>query len=526
MKLGPPGFGPPPPPPPSGGGFNLFKKSAIPSHLKPKKKWTVEGPTKRANWKTISPHKISTKSIWTTIEEEKIASDDILSGISNRFSSKPVRQLTRDSVDHNKPNSKKNIDVKVIDGKAAQNLSILLGGPLKHLTHAQIKSSILRCDTKILTPNVLQLLKQYLPPPKDLARLVEMKENGEQLVAVEEFVANIGDIKRLSNRLESLHFIHTMPDLMQDIKPDIVAAISTCEEIKSSQKFARILELILLVGNYMNSGSKNEVAYGFELSFLTKLTNTKDAENKQTLLHYIVEVIESKFPDVLYFYEDISQIDKASRISQENIKKTVKTLKTSLKNVENDLSSSKKPQSEEDSFHEIIKEFIGGARQQIEILDKMVSQMDKLYKDLSEFLCFDTNKYSMEDLFMDLKQFKDAFITAHQDNVKEREIAEKNRRAKLAREQHEREMQERLMKKNMTFINIDANHNQEGVMDSLLEALQTGSAFGNREKRKRGSRPAGAERRAQLNRSRSRTGLVVSNYTNSREINNNPLIMH
>lgn len=41
-------------------------------------------------------------------------------------------------------------------------------------------------------------------------------------------------------------------------------------------------------------------------------------------------------------------------------------------------------------------------------------------------------------------------------------------------------------------------------MDSLLEALKTGSAFSRDQKRKRAARPAGAERRAQLNRSRSR----------------------
>merc|ERR1712058_1430 len=42
------------------------------------------------------------------------------------------------------------------------------------------------------------------------------------------------------------------------------------------------------------------------------------------------------------------------------------------------------------------------------------------------------------------------------------------------------------------------------VMDSLMEALKTGSAFSRDQKRKRAARPAGAERRAQLNRSRSK----------------------
>jgi diaphanous 2 len=52
---------------------------------------------------------------------------------------------------------------------------------------------------------------------------------------------------------------------------DIVGGTAACEEVKASKKFAQILELILLVGNYMNSGSKNGQAFGFEISFLPKV---------------------------------------------------------------------------------------------------------------------------------------------------------------------------------------------------------------------------------------------------------------
>ena len=43
------------------------------------------------------------------------------------------------------------------------------------------------------------------------------------------------------------------------------------EEVKQSRKFARVLELVLLMGNYMNAGSRNEQTFGFELSFMPKV---------------------------------------------------------------------------------------------------------------------------------------------------------------------------------------------------------------------------------------------------------------
>lgn len=60
-------------------------------------------------------------------------------------------------------------------------------------------------------------------------------------------------------------------ELVQDIKPAIIASIAACEEVKNSAKFNKILELILLLGNYMNSGTQNGQAYGFEISFLPKV---------------------------------------------------------------------------------------------------------------------------------------------------------------------------------------------------------------------------------------------------------------
>lgn len=50
-----------------------------------------------------------------------------------------------------------------------------------------------------------------------------------------------------------------------------MAATVALEEIKTNTKFARILELILLIGNYLNSGSRNAQSLGFDISFLSKV---------------------------------------------------------------------------------------------------------------------------------------------------------------------------------------------------------------------------------------------------------------
>lgn len=55
---------------------------------------------------------------------------------------------------------KKVKDLKVLDAKAAQNISILLGGSLKHMSYSAVRKCIMKCETKILNATILDLLIQ------------------------------------------------------------------------------------------------------------------------------------------------------------------------------------------------------------------------------------------------------------------------------------------------------------------------------------------------------------------------------
>ncbi|XP_046592694.1 protein diaphanous isoform X4 [Neodiprion lecontei] len=504
-----PGMGPPPPPMMGGMAPKLPAGAVqvLPHGLKPKKKWEVDGPLKRANWKAILPQKLSEKSFWVKVQEEKLASPDILTGLAQRFASKPTGKKVDNIIDKSAP-TKKVKDLKVLDGKSAQNISILLGGTLKHMSYEEVKVCLLRCEGPVISDNVLQGLIQYLPPPDQLTKLQQFRDQYEDLTEAEQFCVTISDIKRLLPRLKSLSFMLHYEELVQDVKPDIVAGTAACEEVKISKKFAKILELILLLGNYMNTGSKNGQAFGFEISFLTKLTSTKDVENKQTLLHYLVDTIERKFPDCANFADELAHVDRASRVSLENVQRTLRQMDASLRNLEQDLSNARLPQNDNDRFGEVMTPFAKEARKSYEVMQNMFKNMDSLYTDISDFFTFDKQKYTIEEFFGDIKTFKDAFEQARKENSKMRESEEKQRRAREGREKAEAERAARAERKR-ALVDMNAHEAQEGVMDSLMEALQTGAAFSRPDqRRKRQTRAAGAERRAQLNRSRSRTGLL------------------
>ena len=83
-------------------------------------------------------------------------------------------------------------NLKVLDGKTAQNISILLGGSLKHMSYADVRRCILKCDDSVITDNVLQQLITYFPPPDQLKKLEEFRSEYSDLTEAEQFAVTVG----------------------------------------------------------------------------------------------------------------------------------------------------------------------------------------------------------------------------------------------------------------------------------------------------------------------------------------------
>jgi hypothetical protein len=73
-------------------------------------------------------------------------------------------------------------------------------------------------------------------------------------------------------------------------------------------------QIILLLGNYMNAfGPHGTYVEGFRIDFLSKINNTRTADNKMTLLQYIAATLQKKAADVLEFKETFPHVEKASK---------------------------------------------------------------------------------------------------------------------------------------------------------------------------------------------------------------------
>lgn len=81
----------------------------------------------------------------------------------------------------------------------------------------------------------------------------------------------MSSVKRLRPRLSHILFRLQLEEQVNNLRPDILAVNAACDEVRKSRAFGRLLELVLLLGNYMNAGSRNAQSYGFDLSSLCKV---------------------------------------------------------------------------------------------------------------------------------------------------------------------------------------------------------------------------------------------------------------
>ncbi|XP_063417683.1 protein diaphanous homolog 2-like isoform X2 [Mytilus trossulus] len=521
---------PPPPPPPGGPGFpgapppppGFMSPPAAPSTSLPygikKKKYQPPMQTKRLNWNQVQAKKLEKDSFWVQVREDQYEDESLFQGLIENFGVTKAKIMNTSETTEKKP-TKKAKELKVLDPKAAQNLSILLGS-IK-VPYPEIKRRIVEVDEEKLSSSILESLIRYMPEPEQMKQLEKLQDQYNDLSEPEQFSVTMCGIKRVTPRLSSMLFKMQFPDMVQDIKPNLVSAIEACEEVKNSTKFSKLLELILLMGNFLNAGSRNAQSVGFEISFLPKLANTKAQDGKTTLVHFIANIVEQKYPELVGFLDEFTHLDKAARVSEETVTKNLKSMEKQLKQLETDIKNISKTNVDGDRFAEVMNSFITSAKDQADVLSGMQKKMESLYKEMGKFYTFDYKKYSFEEFFQDIKAFRDSFSNAMKENAKMRETEEKIRRAKEAKDRAQKDKAAKMARKK-AIVDMTMEGDQEGVMDNLLEALKTGSAFNNvrekRDRKQRTPRAAGAERRAQLSRSRSRQNLFNLDNTTLTEI--------
>lgn len=197
-------------------------------------------------------------------------------------------------------------------------------------------------------------------------------------------------IPHYEQRLKSLHYKKRFMMTVNDLSPRIASVMEASREVARSRRLRKLLELVLALGNYMNRGARGN-ASGFRLASLNRLADTKSSSLKgTTLLHYLVQVIEKKFKDLLKLDEDIPHVRVACKVSLGEMDKDMSMLRMGLAEVSREIDfhrSAAGQQQTGDRFLPVMREFHAQASVRFAELEDQFQDMKTRYDEKIEENC-------------------------------------------------------------------------------------------------------------------------------------------
>ncbi|KAN0050070.1 hypothetical protein ACTA71_003171 [Dictyostelium dimigraforme] len=477
--------GPPPPPPPGGfgkgpppppGGFG--KKAAAP----PRKEVPVPGlKMKGLQWVSLNDKKIQ-GTIFSKFNLE--TSKDInldYKDIEGVFAAKVIEKKEASSA------PKKTGPVSIIDPKTSQNLSIFLS-QFKGKSFDEICGAISKGDETMFQPNHIDALIGFLPSEDDISNINEFLREEKDITKLgppEQFSMKIHSVPQVKSRLQAMKFKYAYESKKSDLKVDIDNFKQGTLEIKGSEKIPKLLEVILILGNFINGGTARGNAYGFKLNTITKLADTKSTDNKLSLVNYLTRVVIKDFPHLNGFAQDLGHVEAAGRVSLSQVQAEVATLRKEFVQVQKSIETLNSGSNGEeiDPFKVKYEEFCTQTSEDIDLITSSSQQIETDYKDLLTMFGEDS-KTEPNEFFGMFTKFMEQYDKATKENeqlsIQAEKIAKREAAKKIKEEEDAKKKQlaEERKQKGEEAI-------PEAVVDDLLNTIASGDAFKNRRRRAR-----------------------------------------
>uniref|UniRef100_A0AAQ5ZY13 Formin-like 2b n=1 Tax=Amphiprion ocellaris TaxID=80972 RepID=A0AAQ5ZY13_AMPOC len=360
--------------------------------------------------------------------------------------------------------------VSLLEANRAKNLAITLrkAGQGSEV----ICRAIHTFDLRTVRVDFVECLMRFLPTDSEVKLLRQYERDRKPLEALSDedrFMLQFSRIERLSQRMNIMTFMGNFTDNVQMLTPQLHAIIAASVSIKSSQKLKKILEIILALGNYMNS-SKRGAVYGFKLQSLDLLLETKSTDRKQTLLHYIANVVREKYSSVSLFYNELHYVDKAAAVSLENVLCDVKELQRGMELTWREFSV---------SHNATLKDFISRNESRLSKLQEDARIAQDAFEDAVKFFGESSKTMPPSVFFPIFVRFIKAYRLAEEENEQRRRqeqmLLEKlEQEEQLQEEEETKRQQQELITELRRRQGKDSRHVYEGK-DGAIEDIITGT---------------------------------------------------
>ena len=256
------------------------------------------------------------------------------------------------------------------------------------------------------------------------------------LAPVDHFFHTMAEIPRLRQRVECIQITFQFDELAVDLTRKVGILKAAANEITGSRWFEKLLEVVLVVGNFMNASSTRGRAAAFEIDDLLKLPTLKGSTDvSYSLLNFCVSCMDANFPEFKLDKEstfdlslEFGNLDLASRMSLSALTTEFAHLNLKLKTIQREVEIQKASSLDvqpPDPFIETLSNFAARSIENMAALQDDFSRCDEALKNAMK-------RYAQpgEDpetvLFGTLIKFREMYVEAAKQNLKVRAKQEKS----------------------------------------------------------------------------------------------------
>ncbi|KAL6726252.1 hypothetical protein Aduo_008242 [Ancylostoma duodenale] len=451
----PPDPGPPTASPPPVPALVLAPKqntADLPKSMKPRRSPSKDLKMKPIMWSKISPSSIvqgqGSESVWGELAKESTSlclDFDMIDGMFSVASSNEATSQNQPSFTNAK---KKCVLVDLLNPKRSQNVTIVLKQfkDLDSIISDLNANKIGRFDVE-----QLRTLKTILPGFEEVDALRRYTGEIAKLTPACSFFLRLIDIPDYRLRIDCLLLRLEFHRIMEDVVPSLHLLKIACTELRESTTLRRLFLLLVNIGNYLNSSSSHGNAAGFKMSSLWKIIDHKAAKGSSSLLHLVAKLD----PALLSGLEDeLHDINKASEISVEDIKTSLKSLGEQCASLGNQLKSSSGSE-----FVEVQEYLTDHCQIELEEANKSLEEFLEVQNNLAVFFCENQSSFKIEEC---LKIFKILIVRLRQALQENEEQEERRHRMKAAALHNDKESavpKSEDQQENVFFVTLEKGQN-------------------------------------------------------------------
>ncbi|XP_076360922.1 formin-like protein isoform X2 [Tachypleus tridentatus] len=416
----PPPPPPPPlvPPPPPGNRSQSFAIPPPPGQMNSpadvmtiKRKYQPKYKLPTLNWIALKPNQVK-GTIFTELDEDKLYKLIDFSDFEEHFKLGQQGGFSDRTEDINcSKRFKVPEKISMLEHNRLRNVAI--SHRKLELSCEVVVRAINALDLKTLTQEYVEILLRMVPNEKEVKAYREyekQKKPVDDLTDEDKFLLSLSKVERLSQKLNIMSYIASFDENIQLIMPQVHSIITASRSIKNSNKIRKLLEIILAFGNYMN-GERRGPAYGFKLQSLDSLGDTRSANRKISLLHYIVDIVQYHFPDAANLESELRFVEKAAGASLENILTDVNELEKGMELCKKELSL--RGDAKDAS---ILREFFTSNEEKLKKLKANTKTAQEAYTDCVEYFGESARTIASNTFFSMFVRFSKAIKQAEQEN--------------------------------------------------------------------------------------------------------------